>query len=74
MAARWARSAGTLTREDRRTGEMLAVLAKKHASEAFVGCDEALEAVLFSSLVEILKQQDHKKPGKEHDRDMALPA
>jgi hypothetical protein len=57
-ADRWARSARALRREDQRYGERLAELAKMHSSEAFVGCDDPLEAVVFSVLVEILKRQD----------------
>ncbi|MFA7694683.1 MAG: hypothetical protein WCX63_04020 [Methanoregula sp.] len=57
-ADRWARSARALKKEDRRYGERLAELAKMHSSEAFVGCDDALEAVVFSVLVEILKRQE----------------
>jgi hypothetical protein len=57
-ADRWARSARALKREDQKYGERLAELAKQHSSEAFVACDDPLEAVVFSVLVEILKQQD----------------
>jgi len=58
IAERWARSARALKKEDRRYGERLAELAKMHSSEAFAGCDDALEGVVFSVLVEILKHQD----------------
>ncbi|MEN6397214.1 MAG: hypothetical protein ABFC78_12120 [Methanoregula sp.] len=57
-ADRWARSARALKKEDQRYGERLAELAKMHSSEAFVACDDPLEAVVFSTLVEILKRQD----------------
>jgi hypothetical protein len=57
-ADRWARSARALRKEDRRFGERLAELAKTHSSEAFVACDDPLEAVVFSVLVEILKRQE----------------
>ena len=36
------------------------MLAKKHSSEAFYGCDDPLEAVVFSVLVEMLKQQEEQ--------------
>nr|WP_320160764.1 hypothetical protein [uncultured Methanoregula sp.] len=62
MADRWARETRALKREDRQHGEMLVVFAKKRSSEAFMGCDDALEAVLFSSLVEILIHRDRVKP------------
>jgi hypothetical protein len=57
-ADRWARSAKALKKEDREYGERLVELAKTHSSEAFVACDDPLEAVVFSALVEILRRQD----------------
>ncbi|HNX17574.1 MAG TPA: hypothetical protein PKM50_04490 [Methanoregula sp.] len=57
-ADRWARSARALRKEDRRYGERLADLAKTHSSEAFVACDDPLEAVVFSIMIEILKRQE----------------
>jgi len=57
-ADRWARSARALKKEDQQYGEQLVNLAKTHSSEAFVACDDPLEAVVFSALVEILKRQD----------------
>jgi hypothetical protein len=36
----------------------LVELAKKHSSEAFVACDDPLEAAVFSVLVEMLRRQD----------------
>jgi hypothetical protein len=36
----------------------LAEMGKKHSSEAFFGCDDPLESVIFSSLLEIRKMQD----------------
>lgn len=56
VADRWARSARALKREDRACGERLAELAKTHSSEAFVACDDPLEAATFSTQVEILKR------------------
>jgi hypothetical protein len=57
-ADRWARSARALKKEDQKYGERLVELAKTHSSEAFIACDDPLEAVVFSALVEILKRQD----------------
>ena len=57
---RWARVARALRKEDQQYGERLVTLAKKHSSEAFYGCDDPLEAVVFSVLVEMLKQQDEQ--------------
>jgi hypothetical protein len=38
-----------------------------HSSEAFVGCDDPLEAAVFSVLVEMIKRQDEIRlyPKKE---------
>lgn len=58
IAERWAQSARALKKEDRPYGEALVKLAKMHSSEAFAGCDDALEGVVFSVLVEILKRND----------------
>jgi hypothetical protein len=57
-ADRWARSVHALRREDQKYGKRLVELAKTHSSEAFVACDDPLEAVVFSALVEILRRQD----------------
>jgi hypothetical protein len=57
-ADRWARSARALRKEDQRFGERLVEMAKTHSSEAFVACDDPLEGVVFSALVEILRRQD----------------
>jgi hypothetical protein len=35
-----------------------------HASEAFYGCDDPLEAAVFSVLVEMLKKQEQKEEEK----------
>jgi hypothetical protein len=45
-------------------------LAKKHSSEAFIACDDPLEAAVFSALVETLKRQDQieLKMRKDGDR------
>jgi hypothetical protein len=66
-ADRWARSARALKKEDQKYGERLVELAKTHSSEAFVSCDDPLEAVVFSALVEILKCQDLHE-AREKDR------
>jgi hypothetical protein len=57
-ANHWARSSRALKREERQYGERLIELAKRHSSEAFIACDDPLEAVVFSALVEIIKRQD----------------
>ena len=58
IADRWARSSRALKKEDHQYGEKLVELAKKHASEAFMACDDPLEAAVFSALVEMIKRQD----------------
>jgi hypothetical protein len=35
----------------------LADIAKNHSSEAFFGCDDPLELVIFSAILEIRKMQ-----------------
>ena len=56
-ADRWARSSRALKKDDRPYGARLVELAKRHASEAFYGCDDPLEAAIFSVLVELIKEQ-----------------
>jgi len=59
IAERWEKSARVLAREDDRScGEDLAGLVKKHTSDVFYGCNEPLEAAIFSALVEIAKARD----------------
>jgi hypothetical protein len=57
-AERWARSTRALKKEDQKYGHELVELAKTHSSEAFVSCNDPLEAAVFSALVEILRRQD----------------
>ncbi|MGA7628638.1 MAG: hypothetical protein WCC86_08300 [Methanoregula sp.] len=57
-ADRWTRSARWLKREDQKYGEQLAKMAKMYSSETFDACNDPLEAVVFSVLVEIIKRQD----------------
>jgi hypothetical protein len=54
----WARSSRVLKKEDQQYGKKLIELAKKHSSEAFIACDDPLEAAVFSALVETIKRQD----------------
>ena len=54
---RWARSLRALRPEDRPYAERLVASAKKHSSEAFYGCDDPLEAAVFSALGEIARRQ-----------------
>jgi len=58
LAGRWARVHRALRPEDRTYAEQLAASAMKHSSEAFYGCDDPLEAAIFSALVGIARQQE----------------
>ena len=58
-----------MKREDQRYGEKLANMAKVHSSEAFVACDDPLEAATFSVLVELLKRQDKLEAEARGDVD-----
>jgi len=69
VADRWARSARALKKEDQPYGTRLVELAKKHSSEAFMACDDPLEAAVFSALVEMLKRQDQIESRLREDVD-----
>jgi hypothetical protein len=58
IAGRWGRSSRALKKEDQQYGNKLVELAKMHSSEAFIGCNDPLEAAVFSVLVEMMKHQD----------------
>jgi hypothetical protein len=68
-ADRWARSSRALKKDDRPYGERLVELAKRHSSEAFYGCDDPLEAAVFSVLVELIKEREQAKQEQE-ERDV----
>jgi hypothetical protein len=38
-------------------------MGKNHSSEAFFGCDDPLESVIFSALLEIQKLQEENVTG-----------
>jgi hypothetical protein len=69
IADRWARSSRALKKCDQQYGEKLVEMAKKHSSEAFIGCDDPLEAAVFSALVEMLKHQDQIESRSRGDVD-----
>ena len=69
IADRWARSSRALKKEDQQYGEKLVELAKKHSSEAFMACDDPLEAAVFSVLVETIKRQDQVEAHLREDVD-----
>jgi hypothetical protein len=64
IADRWARSSRALKKCDQQYGEKLVELAKMHSSEAFIACDDPLEAVVFSVLIETIKRQENQKNGE----------
>ena len=67
---RWARTVRELREEDQPFGESVVALARLHSSEAFYGCDEPLEAAVFSGLMAILIQQEE---GKELETEQKIP-
>lgn len=69
IADHWTRSARALKKEDQHYSEKLVELVKKHSSEAFVACDDPLEAAIFSVLVEMLKHQDQINSHAREDVD-----
>jgi len=71
---RWARAARVLRKEDQPYGKSVAALARLHSSEAFYGCNDPLEAAIFSGLMGILRQEgereEQKIPAGTADRNM----
>ncbi|NMB79900.1 MAG: hypothetical protein GYA23_12495 [Methanomicrobiales archaeon] len=64
LTERWERAGRKQDRDHRGPAAALATSARRHSSEAFFGCDSPLEAVLFSSLVEISREdREQKSPG-----------
>jgi hypothetical protein len=77
ISDRWVRSSRYLRKEDQKYAEKLAKLAKMHSGESFFGCDDALEAVLFSVLIEMIKRQENQGysqeiPDDEHPKNGVL--
>ena len=58
---RWERSARALKREDQQYAQIVVDLARKHSSEAFVACNDPLEAAVFSALIELVKRQEQSR-------------
>jgi hypothetical protein len=63
IADRWERVSRPFLHQRKLCGTRLTGMGKKHSSEAFFGCNGALEAVLFSTLLELQKLQDGGKTG-----------
>lgn len=56
---RWGRAAAQSIRgDDRAYARHVVAMAKKHASEEFYLFDDPLEAAVFSTLVELLKEKE----------------
>jgi hypothetical protein len=66
IAGRWVRLAKKLRNRECTSGLKLAEIARQHSSEGFVGCDDPLEAVILSAVVELLRNQD-QHPGNHVD-------
>ena len=58
LTEHWARVPRALRERDRAPVAHLVATAKKHSSEAFYGCDDPLEAVIFSVLVEVARHRE----------------
>lgn len=70
IAGRWERSAKKWKR-----GKEMAGLAKKYASESFMGCNDPLEGALFSAMVECQKMgPDKENPEGRQDGGLTPPS
>ena len=47
-----------MKKEEQVYGQKLAEMAKKHSSEAFYALDDALEAAVFSVLIELMREME----------------
>jgi hypothetical protein len=65
VSARWARAGRAMKKEDQAYAQELAVMAKKHSSEAFYALDDPLEAAVFSALIELLKRVEEQGVGRD---------
>jgi hypothetical protein len=61
ITGRWERAALSLHGKDREYALRVVEMAKQHTSEGFYAFDDPLEAVLFSVLVEIGKEQERRR-------------
>ncbi|MDD1681239.1 MAG: hypothetical protein LUQ35_06495 [Methanoregula sp.] len=66
---RWERSAKKWKR-----GKEMAGLAKKYASESFMGCNDPLEGALFSAMVELLKRGPEQEIQGRQDGRLTPPS
>jgi hypothetical protein len=61
VSLRWLKASRALKKEDQIYGQMVALMAKKHSSEAFYALDDPLEAAVFSVLVEMRKELERRQ-------------
>ncbi len=61
LSLRWLKASRALKKEDQIYGQMVALMAKKHSSEAFYALDDPLEAAVFSVLVEMRKELERRQ-------------
>ncbi len=61
VSARWLKASRALKKEDQIYGQRLAEMAKEHSSEAFYCLDDPLEAVVFSVLVEMMRNLEKRQ-------------
>ena len=54
IADRWERAS-----KKYKCGKRVVRMAKMYSSEGFMGCNDGMESVLFSAMMEILKHQDN---------------
>lgn len=60
ITERWERVAWTLPVPDRDAALRVVAMAKRHTSEGFYAFGDPLESIIFSVLIEILKERDRK--------------
>jgi hypothetical protein len=72
IVERWLSIKKALKKEDQRTAEKLADMAKKHSSKVFYNFNDPLEAAIFSVFIELQKQIDDLKKEGEDGLDSGL--
>ena len=60
ITERWERVAWALPGPDRDAALRVVAMAKRHTSEGFYAFGDPLESIIFSVLIEILKEQECK--------------
>jgi hypothetical protein len=60
ITRRWERAAWSLPGNERDRALRVVAMAKRHSSEGFYSFDDPLESVLFSALIEILKERERR--------------